>query len=76
MDGMGGTLEDQRTRGGAAGVSPTHSGPRKPASLLGPVLLSPRPPLAAGVLGAWVGDRKRRRERWVGALQDQRIGEV
>ena len=51
-DGGGVTLQDQKIREGAVGVSPTHSGPGKPAGLLSLVLCSLRPPPALGVLGA------------------------
>ena len=70
MDSWGGTLRDQRIRGGVAGVSPAHSGPRKAAGGPGWVLCLLGPPPAALVLG-WGGEEERRMERGSLGSEDQ-----
>ena len=54
---MEATFQDQSIRGSTAGVSPTHSGPGKPAGLPDQVLCSP----ASWILGIWEGGKGERR---------------
>ena len=69
-DGGGGTLQDQRIRGGMAGISPHPLGPQEACWAPSLVLHSPGPPPASWVLGAWEGgkEEKKKRGQWGGAL--------
>ena len=53
--GVGRSSHIWRIRGNVASISPNHSGPRKPAGVLGLVLCPPGPPPATWVLEAWEG---------------------
>ena len=63
--GWGGALRDWRIRGGVEGISPTHSGPRRPAGLPGLVFHFPGSSLVhVGPRGVEGG--RGEEERWTG----------